>query len=556
MQRYFFGGALVLLSAAWGFPSAAGAERPPVPNILFLFADDWGRQARPYADLDAADGLSRIVTTPNVDRLAAEGTLFRWAFVNAPSCTPCRSSLLSGQHFWKTGRGAILQGARWDESIPSWPLLLADAGYHVGKSLKVWTPGTPADAPIGGQRFAYEQAGVRFNRFSQQVADRLAQGMELDAAREVLLSEVQQNFEQFLDAQPEDRPFCYWFGPTNTHRTWVAGSGEQHWGIDPERLRGELPAFLPDVELVRQDMADYLGEIQAFDAGIGRLLEVLERRGQLEQTLVVVSGDHGPPGFLRGKCNLYDFGTAVPLVIRGPGVAQGAVADTLVSLIDLAPTLLEAAGVPVPEVMDGKSLWPLLEKRADALLTSWDRQGVLFGRERHVEMARGGYLPYPQRALRTADFLYIINFEPQRYPMGDPYHLDGSKDAVSIETIARHTFATLADEDASPTKAWMVAHQDDPQWGRLYRLAFDRRPREELYDVAADPHQINNLAADPGYQEVRRDMERQLLERLQASGDPRLIDGGAYFESPPLAGPLPEDVPHPNRGRAAGPPRR
>jgi N-sulfoglucosamine sulfohydrolase len=556
MQRFVIGGVLILATVVGGLPSAAQADTPPAPNILFLFADDWGRQASAYAALDAADGLSRIVQTPNFDRLAAEGTLFRSAFVNAPSCTPCRSSLLSGQHFWKTGRGAILQGARWDESIPSWPLLLADAGYHIGKSLKVWTPGTPTDAPIGGQRFAYERAGTRFNRFSQQIAEQLALGKELEVAREELLAEVQQNFEQFLDARPDDRPFCYWFGPTNTHRTWVAGSGEQHWGIAPDRLRGSLPPFLPDVDVIREDMADYLGEIQAFDAGIGRLLAVLERRGELEQTLVVVSGDHGPPGFLRGKCNLYDFGTAVPLVIRGPGVARGEVADPLVSLIDLAPTLLEAAGVPVPDVMDGKSLWPLLSGRTREQRAAWEREAVLFGRERHVEMAREGYLPYPQRGIRTAEFLYIVNFEPQRYPMGDPYHLDRDVESVSAETIARHTFATLADEDASPTKAWMVVHQDDPQWRRLYGLAFEPRPREELYDLAADPHQINNLADDPDYQQVRRDLERQLLGRLEASGDPRLIDGGAYFERPPLAGPLPEDVPHPNRGRAAGPRRR
>src|SRR5262245_59616153 len=145
--------------------AAAGAEPVKRPNIVFLFADDWGKYASAYAKVVGRPSPSEVVRTPNIDRLAREGVLFRNAFVNAPSCTPCRSALLSGRYFFNTGRGAILQGAIWDESIPTFPLLLRDAGYHIGKSYKVWSPGTPADAPFGGQRYAYQQSGIEPNNF-------------------------------------------------------------------------------------------------------------------------------------------------------------------------------------------------------------------------------------------------------------------------------------------------------------------------------------------------------------------------------------------------------
>ncbi|MGB1931142.1 MAG: sulfatase-like hydrolase/transferase, partial [Mariniblastus sp.] len=125
------------------------------PNIVFAFADDWGRHAGIYAKVDGPGTVNDLAVTPNFDRLAKTGVLFSNAFVNAPSCTPCRSSILSGQHFWRTGRGAILQGAVWDQKIPSWPLLLQANGYHIGYSFKVWSPGKPKDAPFGSTENKY-----------------------------------------------------------------------------------------------------------------------------------------------------------------------------------------------------------------------------------------------------------------------------------------------------------------------------------------------------------------------------------------------------------------
>lgn len=189
-----------------------GAETPnPRLNILFVFADDWGRYASAYRGLDGRPTLNDVIQTPHVDRVAREGVVFKNAFVNAPSCTPCRSSLLSGRHFFQTGRGAILQGAVWDATIPTFPLLLRDHGYHIGKSHKVWSPGTPVDAGFGGQTYAYQRAGVGSNNFSENVTADIARGSSLAAARARILAEVRGNFGDFSRrGNPANPGFTGW----------------------------------------------------------------------------------------------------------------------------------------------------------------------------------------------------------------------------------------------------------------------------------------------------------------------------------------------------------
>lgn len=492
--KRLIGGCLLAFAAGC---TATPAHRTARPNILFAFADDWGRQASSYARIGGPGAISDVISTPHFDRLAAEGVLFRNAAVNAPSCTPCRSSILSGRYFWRTGRGAILQGAVWDASNPSWPLLLRDRGYHIGKSWKVWSPGTPVDAPYGGQQYAYENAGRAVNQFSQYVTRRVGEGASVENAKREILDAVRSDFRSFLADRRDDTPFCYWFGPTNTHRKWTRGSGKALWGIDPDALEGRMPPFLPDVPTVREDLADYMGEAQAFDASLGVLMDELKKAGEYDNTLIVVSGDHGPAGFAHGQCNLYDFGTQVALAIAGPGVHGGRVVDDFVILPDLAPTFLEAGGVDVPDVMTARSLWPVLRSDRDGQVDP-ARTAAFVGRERHVAKARAGELPYPQRAIRTADYLFIVNFKPDRYPLGDPYRLDGDNPPTT-EELTESTFVTLADEDQGPTKAWIVDHRHDLRWGRYYEQAYGKRPREELYDVKRDPHQVHNVAGDAAY---------------------------------------------------------
>jgi arylsulfatase A-like enzyme/ketosteroid isomerase-like protein len=519
----------------------AGSETAKRPNILFAFADDWGRCAGAYARIDGNGTMNDAIQTPTFDRVAREGVLFRHAFVSAPSCTPCRSALLTGQHFWRTGRGAILRGAVWEASHQAFPFLLRDSGYHIGETYKVWSPGTPVDAPFGAGQYAYERAGGQFNQFSEQVTRMVAEGMPVDAAKQVLYKQVRANFDAFLAARDATRPFCYWFGPTNVHRKWIKGSGKAFWGIDPDALQGKLPPFLPDVPVVREDVSDYFGEVQAFDTALGLLLERLAELGELDNTLVVVSGDHGPPGFPHGKCNLYDFGSSVALAIRWGGANGGRVVDDLVSLTDLAPTFLELANAPVPNQMTGRSLVEILRSKKSGLVDP-NRSAVFLGRERHVDSARADFMPYPQRAIRTNEFLYIINFRPDRWPLGDPYRLDSDNPPSSNE-LTEDTRCTLADEDAGPAKAWLVGMRDDPHWQSHFNWVYGKRPREELYDLKTDPHQTRNVAADLAYEPTRARLEQQLLGELKRTGDPRLLDEGRFFETPPMSGPALEGRP-------------
>lgn len=516
------------------------AERP---NLLFCFADDWGRYASVYATVESRASVNQVLRTPAIDRIARQGVLFKNAFVTAPSCTPCRSSLLSGQYFFRTGRGAILQGAVWDATIPTYPLLLRDAGYHIGKSYKVWSPGTPADAPYGGQRYAYEKAGNDFNNFSERATALVRQGLTFEAAKAKILDQVRANFKAFLADRQPGQPFSYWFGPTLTHRAYEKGSGLALWGIQPDSLRGKLPRFMPDVPEVRADFTDYLGEIQAWDTGIAVLIETLEGLGELDRTLVVISGDHGMPGVPGGKCNLYDFGVGVALIARGPGVPGGRVVDDFVNLVDLAPTFLEAAGLQPPGVMTGRSFLGVLRSERSGQVDP-ARTWVVTGRERHVAAAREENRPYPHRALRTPEFLYIRNFAPDRWPMGSP-KFSSRSDLPSADALERQTFVAFADMDASPTKAWLVGQYAEPAWQWHYDYAFAKRPAEELYAIQQDPDQTNNLAADPAFAAQRRELAARLLAVLREAKDPRVLGDGDTFERPPFT-----DAVTPNEGKA------
>ncbi|MBI5801454.1 MAG: sulfatase [Verrucomicrobia bacterium] len=525
---------IALLAGLSFFALHSFAADAPRLNILFVFADDWGRYASCYKGLDGRPTINDVIQTPSVDRVAREGVLFKNAFVNAPSCTPCRSSLLSGRHFFQTGRAAILQGAVWDEKIPTFPLLLRDAGYHIGKSFKVWSPGTPADAGFGGQQYAYQKAGGACNNFSEEVTKMVADGQTVAAAREKILAQVRGNFDEFLAARRPGQPWHYWFGTTTTHRSWIKGSGKQLWGIEPEALKGKLPKSMPDVPEIREDVADYLGECQAVDAYVGVLLKKLEEAGELEKTVIVLSGDHGMPGVTSGKCNLYDHGTAVTLAIRYPGTKPGRVLTDLARIPDLCPTFLEIGGVKPPENLYGRSLVPLLKSAKNGLVDT-SRDWSVSGRERHVGMAREGNLPYPMRSLRTPDFLYIRNFAPDRWPMGAPF--GAAESTPDLKAVDNSTFSAFPDMDASPTKTWLIAHQHEAQWKAHFDIAFAKRPAEELYDLKTDPDQVKNLAADPAFAARKRALSERLMKLLKEANDPRVSGDGSTFDKPPFSDP-------------------
>lgn len=498
------------------------AQSARQPNIVFAFADDWGRYASAYREPDRPT-INDVIQTPNFDALAASGVLFWDAHVSAPSCTPSRTAVLTGRHFFRNGSGSQLHspwsGEKQDDpvlALRSYHQLLKDAGYHTGVTYKTHV----AMHLFNGKQAQYNQAGGKFNGFSQQVS-RGESPEERRRIKQELLDEVRNNMRRFLDAGKDDQPFCWYFSPTNPHRSWVWESAQQLWGLDPDDLKGKMPAFLPDNETTRQDMADYLGECMAFDEALGVIVDELKQRGVFDNTILVVSGDHGAPGFPRGKTNLFNFGTQVPLLIHWPeGISNpGRRIDNPTSLVDLAPTYLEAAGLPPHEGMNGRSLLPILREANATGLSELGNTFVITGRERHVGGARADSLPYPSRAIRTKDHLYIRNFKPGRWPMMTPPLSDGER--------------THGDFDGGPTKRWFAEIQHDPQYAGYVDLAWGKRPEEELYDLRSDPDQMQNLADSPRHTEVRKKLSEQLMQVLKESGDPRVVGKGDAFDKAP-----------------------
>ena len=245
------------------------------------------------------------------------------------------------------------------------------------------------------------------------------------------------------------------------------------------------------------------------------------------------------PGVTNGKCNLYDFGVQVPLAIMWQGqFPAGRVVDDFINMTDLAPTFLELGQTPIPDDMTGKSLLPILTSNKAGVVDP-KRDHVLVGRERHVESARPDFLPYPQRAIRTRDYLLIINFKPQRWPMGvAPGYGLPQGPWPKLQAWNSSTRVGFADMDASPTRTWLIEHRSDPQAQRFFELAFGRRPKFELYDLKKDPHQIDNVAMQPEYIEVRNSLQKQLLQELRDTDDPRVVGTGETFDLPPFSGPI------------------
>ena len=519
---------LLLLSACHCASAATTDKRP---NIVLLFADDLGRYASAYSR-PGTPSVNDTLSTPTFDRIAKEGALGWNVFVSAPSCSPSRAALISGRHFFRNGSHSQLHSPwhgdpaqdPWNE-VRGFALLLQEGGYHIGWSHKMHI----AEDRMGGRKNNFRSAGAKVNQFSQNVSKALASdpgGTALAKAKQKLFSECRENFKAFLAKRRPGQPFYYSFHPTNPHRKWTKGSGKALWNLDPDALTRVMPPFLPNVHEVREDLADYLGEAMAFDFSCREIIAELESIGELDNTLLVISGDHGAPGFPRGKTNCYDFGARVLFAARWPGrIKPGQVVTKPISLIDLAPTFLAAAGLQPEKGMNGQNLLPALSGADHRKLRGW----ALIGRETHVNTARGG-LPYPTRALRTEDYLVIVNFAPDRAPMGDPLKLADPEPPTHAQ-IENNTRLTFGDVDAGPTKAWMVKHRNDPEYKRYWDLGFGPRPREEFYDLTSDPHQINNLADNQAYDAIRNALRELLMDELRENRDPRLE--GDTFDKPP-----------------------
>jgi len=502
----------------------AQAEEPR-PNILFFFADDWGRYASIYADADKPS-LNDVISTPNIDRVAREGVVFENAFVPVASCSPCRASLATGRYFWNCGSGAFLNGkaSNWKghdnpmRSLPKFGDLIRESGYYAQKSRKTFafdSSPRPKSLRALGQ-VGYERYGLYVGAAKDQA--------ERKSRHDEIVDNCRQEIRQVLAGRSEGQPFFFAFGSINVHRPYIPDSGKNLWGIEPDALKGLLPKFLPDAHDVRRDFSDYLGEVLALDLMLGTMLEELKASGELDNTVVILSGDHGIPGIPRGKTNCYDLATRVPLVVRWPnGIPSGRRVEDFVSVMDIGPTLLELSGEKMPASMDGHSFLLQLTSKKSGWIDP-ERDSVIIGRELHFHNARPGNLPYPMRAIRTKDHLYIRNFKPERWPMGAPYDAAKLTEREALYKMGLQTTPAYRDLDGSLTKAWMMSLCEEPGDKELFQLTMHPRPGEELYDLKKDPDQLVNLAADPEYASVLITLSGRIDKIMNDTGDPRMKD--------------------------------
>lgn len=486
---------LILLGATFLASAGLTAQRP---NILIAIADDW---SFPHA---SAYGIG-WVSTPAFDRVAREGVLFLNAYTPVAKCSASRASLLTGRNPWQLEAGFT----HWNFFPPKYRSFieaLAGAGYSTGFTGKGWAPGTAltqdgAPRALVGRPFQNRKAPPPTTAISN--------------------NDYADNFFDFLEAAPADKPWCFWYGGTEPHRAYEAGSGAAKGGKKTDAIRN-LPASWPDVEAVRNDLLDYAYEVEHFDTHLGRILAELERRGELDTTLVVVTSDNGMP-FPRGKGQCYDLSNHLPLAIRWPaGIPHpGRSIEDYVTLPDLAPTLIEAAGAswesagmaPTP----ARSLLPLLSSEKEGRVDP-ARDHVLVGRERH-DPGRPRDQGYPVRGIVADGMLYLRNYEPDRWPSGNP------------ET-------GYLDTDSSPTKSALIrgrrARGDDPHWS----IAFGKRPDEELYDLANDPDCVENVVGQLNHAGTRFTLADRMLAELKAQRDPRVAGSEPdIFDTYPFANP-------------------
>lgn len=463
------------------------------PNILFCISDD---QSWMHA---SAYGCS-WVQTPGFDRVAREGLLFKNAYTPNAKCAPSRACILTARNTWQL-EAACNHWCHFPSQFKTYPEALNDQGYHVGWTGKGWAPGIAKDAD---------------GKSRQMTGKRYATEKSKPPTKSISSNDYAANFETFL-ADADAKPWCFWFGATEPHRGYEYGTGVSVGGKSIDDI-DEVPPFWPDNPVTRNDMLDYALEIEHFDSHLSRMLQQLESTGQLDNTLIIVTADNGMP-FPRVKGQSYEMSSHLPLAIMWKqGIQQpGRRIEDLVSFIDFAPTIMQAAGIAWDDTgmkeSPGRSLLPIF---AAAESKRPHRECVVFGKERH-DIGRPEDQGYPMRGIVAGDFLYVHNYETNRWPSGNP------------ETGYLNC-------DGSPTKTELLnGRRYGTDLAGRWQMAFGKRPAEELYRISSDRYCMNNLAAIPAFETVRQQLAAKLLQRLQDEKDPRIDDPSNYFESMPYA---------------------
>ena len=460
--------------------SSYGQNRPlSPPNILFCIADDqtW---------LHTSTMGTPEIHTPHFDQVARRGILFENAYCAASSCAPSRAAILTGQEIWRLEEGGLLFGGL-SKSKPIFTELLRQHGYQTAQTGKGYAP-----------------ANLELDKYWNQPIGEVYNEQQVESPEGIASCDYAANFEQFLQSRDSSKPFFFWYGGFEPHRPYQFARGATQGKNLTDIV---VPGFLPDHEVTRNDMADYFSEIEWFDDHLGRMLSALEASGELDNTIIVVTADNGMP-FPRAKTTGYEYGTHMPLAICWGNRIKGSRKVTdFVSFTDFAPTFLALAGVEVPDEVTGRSLVDvLLSDRSGRVDTSRDR--VFTALERHTYCRPDG-MPYPIRTIRKGKWLYIHNFAPDRWPAGHP-------------TFDSPHQGVYGDVDAGPTRTYILSHQNDPSVRPFYKYSFAKRPQEELYDVMADPDNVNNLADKEAYAALKKALQQELFTYLRQTNDPRM----------------------------------
>jgi N-sulfoglucosamine sulfohydrolase len=458
-----------------------------VPNILICIADD---ASHPHMGTDC-----KWVNTPAFDRVAREGIMFINAYTPNAKCAPSRACLLTGRYSWQL-KEAANHFNNFPAEFKTYPEVLEENGYYVGFTAKGWGPGNPG-MKDGKRR---ELTGEAWN--SRRLDPPTTGIANIDYAA---------NFEEFYNSNAEGKPFCFWYGGIEPHRRYEFASslraGKKTGDIDT------VPPFFPDTEDVRTDLLDYGLEIEYFDLHVQRMLEFLEEKGELENTLVVVTSDQGMP-FPRAKSDAYDYSTHVPLAIMWKNGLKkpGRIIEDYVSFVDLAPTFLDLAGIRWEEsgmqATAGKSLAPVFMK---TIRKEPFRDHLLVGKERH-DVGRPHDYGYPIRGIIKDNWLYLVNYRNDLWPAGNP--------ETGYSTVG-----------GSPTKTAVIQSRHNPETKYLWDLSFGKRKKEELYHLESDPYCVNNLAEDHVNDAIKAALSQRMETELKNQNDPRMFGEGNIFHT-------------------------
>lgn len=480
---------LLIVFGIAGCTKSSGDEEKT--NILFCIMDDAGIQMSAYG--------YNWCKTPAFDKLAESGILFTNAYTPNAKCAPSRSSLLTGRNSWQLEEAAN-HVVNFPEKFKTFPEVLRDYGYVTGKTGKGWGPGNPGLID-GKERLLIGEAfnDIKMNPWAKGISN----------------EDYAANFDDFLNKTEDGKPWCFWYGAREPHRKYEYGAGQR---VGNKQLSDidSVPAFWPDNEIIRNDMLDYALEVEYADMHLGRMIEILEKKGLLENTIIVMTSDHGMP-FPRGKAQEYEYSNHVPMAIMWPkGIKNpGRTVTDMVSLIDIAPTFLELAGISFDESgmhsSPGRSLSDIFYSEKQGQINP-ERDVVLIGKERH-DYSRPKNQGYPIRGIVSDEYMYLYNYDISLWPAGNPE-------------------IGYLDIDGSPTKTEILRQFRTDENDFYWKLSMGKREsNEEFFNLTKDSECMTNLANKPEVSDLKGDMKIRMESMLKEQQDPRMFGNGEIFNS-------------------------